>query len=115
MAARLKQDAKRRAGKKPAQVVEKTGLLRNTRGGRISHAELQWDRAELQDVSEARGTALWDKSIESLGRSADVLEELAESTGEVIARIAARGDRIDRIQKETRDLLNALTAAEAGA
>jgi hypothetical protein len=41
-----------------------------------------------------------------LGRSADV--DLAESTGEAIARIAARGDRIDRIQKETRTSLNAL-------
>jgi hypothetical protein len=43
------------------------------------------------------------------------MEELAESTGEAIARIAARGDRIDRIQKETRAVLNALVAPEAGA
>ena len=48
----------------------------------------------------------------ALGRSARVLEELAESTGEAIARIAARGDRIDRIQNETRALLNALVAPE---
>jgi hypothetical protein len=43
------------------------------------------------------------------------LEELAESTGEAIAGIAARGDRIDRVQKETRELLNALAASEADA
>jgi hypothetical protein len=66
-------------------------------------------------VAEAREAALWDKEVESLGRSADVLEDLAESTGEVTARIAARGDRIDRIQNETRTLLNALVALEANA
>ncbi|MCI0467894.1 MAG: hypothetical protein L0Y57_12955 [Beijerinckiaceae bacterium] len=66
-------------------------------------------------VSEAGGVALWDGAIESLGRSARVLVELAESTGEAIARITARGDRIDRIQKETRALLNTLVAPESDA
>ncbi len=102
MAARLEQDAKQRAEKKPAPAVEKTGLPRS----------VQEIDAEFM---EARGAALWDTAVESLGRSADVLEELAESTGEAIARIAARGDRIDRIQKETRALLNALVASEADA
>src|ERR1700758_3689352 len=45
-----------------------------------------------------------DLSREAAARA---LEELAESTGETIARIAARGDRIDHIQNETRALLNA--------
>jgi len=67
----------------------------------------------LPSPAEAGGAALWDKAVASLGRSAGVMEELAESTGEAIARIAARGDRIDRIQKETRTLLNALVASEA--
>jgi hypothetical protein len=66
-------------------------------------------------AANVQGTVLWNTAVESLGRSASVLEELAESTGEPIARIAARGDRIDRVQKETRELLNALTASEADA
>lgn len=69
----------------------------------------------LPSPAEAGEEALWDKAVESLGHSAGVLEELAESTGEAIARIAARGDRIDRIQKETRELLNTLVASEADA
>ena len=58
---------------------------------------------------------LWDEAVELLGRSARLMEELAELTGEAIARIAARGDWIDRIQKDTRALLNALVASEADA
>ena len=53
--------------------------------------------------AEAWGASLWHEAVESLGRSAGVLEELAESTGKVIALIAARGDRIDRIQSKTRE------------
>jgi hypothetical protein len=64
--------------------------------------------------ADTRDAALWDEAIESLGRSAGVLEELAES-GEAIAQIAARGDRIDRIQKDSRALLNALVTPEADA
>jgi len=69
----------------------------------------------LPSSVEVRGAALWDEAVESLGRSAEVLEALAESSGEAIARIAARGDRIDRIQKETCVLLNDLMALEADA
>ena len=95
MAARLEQDAKRRAKEKPNLVVELNlfELL-------CTYGPSSW---------------WWDKAVESLGRSARVMEELAESTGEAIARISARGDRIDRIQKETRALLNALVASEADA
>jgi hypothetical protein len=69
----------------------------------------------LPAVEDAREAALWDEAVESLGRSARNLEELAESTGEAIARISARGDRIDRIQKDTRALLNALVVPQANA
>ncbi len=65
------------------------------------------------DAPEVVLWELWDAAVESRGRSAQALEELAESTGAAIARISARGDRIDRIQKETRALLNALAAPEA--
>jgi hypothetical protein len=125
MAGRRVQDAKRRSEKKPAPIVE-TALPH-------SFKELTWraflrNQVELpnalevpevvlnfKDLSEARGVALWDEAVESLGRSAGVLEELAESTGEAIACISGRGDRIDRIQKETRALLNALVASEGDA
>jgi len=69
-------------------------------------------RAAPETTEEERGAALWDKAFASLSRSARVMEELAESTGETIAHINARGDRIDRIQKETRALLDALVAPE---
>jgi hypothetical protein len=62
---------------------------------------------------DAGGEAVWNQAVESLARSAGVMEELAESTGEAVARIAARGDRIDRVQKETRASLDALVAPEA--
>jgi hypothetical protein len=143
MAARRDQDAKPRATKKSASVVE-SGLLGPSpslaemqRKIRIHLAELGIQaelRAELKQrpfamdfeqrasllphltsPAETQELALWDQAVESLGRSARVLEELAESTGEAIARIAARGDRIDRIQKETRALLNALVASETDA
>ncbi len=119
MAARLEQDAKRRAEKEPAPVVE-TALSRSVH---IVDEEFRvfiektfaaLFKQELLAM-EAQGTALWDTAVDSLGRSARVLEELAESTGEAIAHIAARGDRIDRIQKETRALLNALGASETDA
>ncbi len=129
MAARLEQDAKPRATKKPAPIAE-SGLARLVQeieeefsvfqrtdeefSVSVETAFVAMFKQELLAM-EARGEALWDKAVESLGRSADVLEELAESTGEAIARIAARGDRIDRIQKETRALLNALVASEADA
>jgi His Kinase A (phospho-acceptor) domain len=115
-----------RAEEKPAPVVEKTVLPISDLVARV-HAEILQERsaAEVEQNTnlsphmpspvEARGTVLWDTAVESLGRSADVMEKLAESTGEAIARIAARGDRIDRIQKETRALLNALVASEADA
>ncbi len=106
MAGRRVQDAKRRSEKKPAPIVE-TALPH-------SFKELTWraflrNQVELpdalevpevvlnfKDLSEARGVALWDEAVESVGRSAGALEELAESTGEAIARISARSDRIDR-------------------
>jgi hypothetical protein len=69
--------------------------------------------SDLPSPANDWGAHLWDKAVESMGRSAGVLEELAASTGEAVARIAARGDRIDRIQNETRALLNALVASEA--
>jgi hypothetical protein len=97
MAARL-EHAKRRAEKKPAQVAEETVLPRSVR------------EIDEEFMDEEVGAPLWATAVESLGRSAGVMEELAESTGEAIARIAARGDRIDRIQKETRAKLNALVA-----
>jgi hypothetical protein len=142
MAARLEQNAKRRAEEK-STAVEKTALPHLTTiidsEGRVwavemngehfcgkilsGHVELgqeEFDQPEtlLSDLlspAGAWGADLWDKAVESLGRSAGVLEELVESTGEAIARIAARGDRIDRIQTQTRALLNALVALEAGA
>jgi hypothetical protein len=126
MAARREQDAMRRAEKKPALIVENT-LPRSFKESMIRAAARGvalwfqgassnalkvivalwdlWDRVELQGASEARGVALWDEAVESLGRSAGVLEELVESTGEAIARFAAGGDRIDRVQKDTRALL----------
>jgi hypothetical protein len=58
--------------------------------------------------------ALWSEAVESLGRSARLLKDLAELADEAIARISARGDRIDRIQKETRALLNAFVALGGG-
>lgn len=133
--ARPGQDAKRRAGKKTAPV-------RGTTLPRSAHKMVEeiWRRdfdpvvaefeqslaakdfgegvvaVSLPALADADGaTPVWDRAVESLGRSARVWEELAESTGEAIARIAARGDRIDRIQKETRALLNALVASEADA
>jgi hypothetical protein len=129
MAAGLEQDAKRRTEKKPALFMENTQPRSNL------DARLQEFSAEIEDAKrlgeelhsklaaiaqersteKARGAALWDEAVESLGRSAGVLAELAESTGEAIARIAARGDRIDRTQKVTRALLTALVASEAGA
>jgi hypothetical protein len=141
MATRLEQVAKGRAEKKPARGVEKTALPRSAQEFdeliesvhshlldlKIHLAEIKDDRfamefeqaarlsPHLPSPAEAGGAALWDKAVASLGRSADVMEELAESTGEAIAHIAARGDRIDRIQKETRALLNALVASEADA
>ncbi|MGA7385382.1 MAG: hypothetical protein WBW81_12025 [Methylocella sp.] len=164
MAARLEQDAKRRAEKKPAPVskiaLPHTGqeiddviwedieeesdldkfpaklaelktklaeLRAKSKQAMVASKEIKLAaeirllelRVESKQASaeavEARGAALWDKAVESLGRSAGVLEKLAESTGEAIARIAARGDRIARIQKETRALLNALVTSEADA
>jgi hypothetical protein len=123
MAARLEQEAKRRAEKKPASAVETT----RPRSVQEIEDELcfaifatEFKQAgslspHLGSSVEAQGAALWDKAVESLGRSAGVLEELAESAGETIAHIAARGDRIDRVQKETRTLLNALVDSEADA
>jgi hypothetical protein len=87
--------------KKPAPVVETVHtaagiqLLKQVSGG-------------LVEIEEARGAALWDKAVESLGRSAGVLEEMAELTGEAIARIAARGDRIDRVNAENHATLDDL-------
>jgi hypothetical protein len=141
MAARLEQDAKRRAEKKPAPVGETTPprsaqeIIEERWAGYLDpfRAESKQDLSarefeqvtvlfssgvlfrHLSPVPEARKAALWDEAVESLGRSARLVEELAESTGEAIARIAARGDRIDRIQKDTRALLNALVASEADA
>jgi len=123
MAARLEQDAKRRAEKKPAPVGEKTGLSILDLAAPAHFAIVQERYAveveqeanlspHMPSPAEVQETALWDTAVESLGRSADVLEELAESTGEAIAHIAARGDRIDRIQKETRASLSALVASE---
>lgn len=120
MAARLEQEAKRRAEKKPASAVETT----RPRSVQEIEDELcfaifatEFKQAgslspHLWSSVEAQGAALWDKAVESLGRSAGVLEELAES-GETIAHIAARGDRIDRVQIRT--LLNALVDSEADA
>jgi hypothetical protein len=116
MVGRRVQDAKRRSEKKSAlphsfKKLTWRAFLRN-------QAELP-DALEVpevvlnfKDLSETRGVALWDEAVESLGRSAGVLEELAESTGEAIARISTRGDRIDRLQKDARALLNALVASE---
>jgi hypothetical protein len=117
MAARLEQDAKRRAEKEPAPVV-RTAMLRSALSAilqELSARKVELDANLLPHMpspAEVQGTALWDTAVESLGRSADVLEELAESTGEAIAHIAARGHRIDRIQKETRASLRALVASE---
>jgi chaperonin cofactor prefoldin len=103
---------------KPAPVV-RTAMLRPALPAilqELSAAEVEQDAnlsPHMPSPVEVQGTALWDKAIESLGRSAGVLEDLAESTGEAIARIAARGDRI--IQKETLALLNALAASETDA
>ena len=128
MVARLGQDAKRRAEEKTASVREITPprsaqeiILDNLWADEREVAPL-WDGSAdpwrrppgPQEIhGELCAAALWDEAVASLGRSAGVLEELAESTGEAVARIAARGDRIDRIQKETRALLNALVASEA--
>jgi hypothetical protein len=116
MVARQEQDAKRRAKDK----IELVGAV--TRPHSDSNQEI-FERAIEEPVVLAEPTlsvrywqhskAAWNEVVESLGRSARVLEELAESTGEAIARITARGDRIDRIQHETRALLNALVAPEA--
>jgi hypothetical protein len=104
MAARLDQDAKRRAEKKPAP-VGKTAPSRSAQEIELFIEFIAAWRLALWHVTlselQASYRAAWDEAVESLGRSAGVLEELAESTGEAIARIAARGDRIDRIQKET--------------
>jgi hypothetical protein len=110
MAARLDQDAKRRAKTAPSRSAQEIEVFIEFIAAwrpALWHVTL----SELQ----ASYRAAWDEAVESLGRSAGVLEELAESTGEAIARIAARGDRIDRIQKETRALLIALVASEADA
>ena len=61
--------------------------------------------SDLPSPAEEWGADLWDKAVESMGRSAGVLEELAESTGEAIASIAAQGDRINSIKKDTTTLL----------
>ena|SRR2546430_5905624 len=127
MAARLEQVAKRRIKKKPALFMEST-LPRSNPDARFQEFSLEDIERRVEEFrsdlpvfaaimqernTEEVGAVLWDKAVESLGRSAGVLAELAESTGEAIARIAARGDRIDRIHKDTRALLNALVALEA--
>lgn len=119
MAARREQDTKWRGEKKPAPVMD-TSRPRSAQRFNVDDLVTRFFAVgsvfpHLLLSAEAREAALWDKAIESLGRSAGVLEQLAESTGEAIARISARGDRIDRIQKETRTLLNALVASEADA
>jgi len=73
----------------------------------LSAAEVEQEAnlsPHLPLAANVQGTVLWNTAVESLGSSASVLEELAESTGEAIAHITARGDRIDRVQKETREL-----------
>jgi hypothetical protein len=147
MAARLDQEAKRRAEKKPAAVentalpdvttfidsegrvwaVEDNGQIptgrvvgRVVEGRVVELGKKKFEQAgtllsDLPFPADVWDADLWDEAVESLGRSARLMEELAESTGEAIARIAARGDRIDRIQKDTRALLNALVASEADA
>jgi hypothetical protein len=114
MAARLEQNAKRRAETKPAPALE-TALFRSVKAIPDEIAFSISPSLRLQFSIAAGEEALWDEAVQSLSRSAGVLEELAESTGEAIARIAARGDRIDRIQTETRALLDALAASEANA
>ncbi|MGH6863365.1 MAG: hypothetical protein ACRECN_03695 [Methylocella sp.] len=113
MAARLEQDTKQRAEEKTAPVVEKTGLPsldqeidEEFRVLKVKTLAALFEQELL--LGEAPGAALWDKVVESLGRSAGVLEELAESTGEAIARIAAQGDRIDRLQADNRTMLDEL-------
>jgi hypothetical protein len=115
MATRLEQDAKQHTEAKPAPVgidveyeraEEHLAELYADSNAFIRAAyKLEKLRLRLAAVeAEARAVAplvdvaqwdaeLWDGAVESLGRSAGVLEELAESTGEAIARISARGDR----------------------
>ncbi len=129
MAVRPDQDARRRAEKKSAPVVETAlpysaqEIIEERWAGDLD--PIRWEfRQDAVDLfgrrvgvlkAEARELALWDAAVESLGRTAGVLEKLAESPGDVIAHIAARGDRIDRIQNDTRALLKALVASEADA
>jgi|GEM_PF-1774041 len=54
--------------------------------------------------------AMLDAAAQSLARSAELLTKAAEERGAVVTELAARGHRIDRMQKETRVLLDALVA-----
>jgi hypothetical protein len=82
---------------------------------RKSRLAKEFEQAAKLSPRQPSPESLWDEAVDSLGRSARVLEELAESTGATIARVAARGDRIDRIQKDRHALLSALVASEADA
>jgi hypothetical protein len=125
MTTRLRRDSKRRAGEKTASLGVAASSYPYTYTSvqvfkqDLSAAEFKYYTVGLlpylQPAADVQGVVLWDEAVESLGRSARILQELAESTGAAVARIAAQGDRIDRIQIETRALLNALVAAEADA
>jgi len=65
------------------------------------------DSSDDKSVDER---AMLDAAAQSLARSAELLTKAADERGKVAAELAARERRIDRVQEETKVLLDALVA-----
>lgn len=79
----------------------------------IANVQAAAARGSVAGSSEDKSVdmpAMLDMAAQSLARSAELLTKAADERGSVVAELAARERRIDRVQEETRALLDALVA-----